>query len=198
MHLTHFRGKSMPSLLQPQPFKSFRGTWILQKPLVNPMLSYFRMLTWSPAPVANTTVSFLNKTLNLKRSENLGRKWETPVVFTFGGFGHWGMHWVIGKQVLSAPATVQEGLEMPREARLPLMLSIMHSADAMDDCLQAFFFFFFLQCNLHTWFDFGKSPQSSGHSHQDPGCSATSLPPWATGFGAYILQGSCLKKEVMK
>lgn len=59
-------------------------------------------------------------------------------------------------------------------------------------------FFFFLLCNLHAWFDFGKSPQSSGHSQQDPGCWAASFPPWATGFGACILQGSCLKKDAMK
>lgn len=45
----------------------------------------------------------------------------------------------MGKQVISAPAAVQKELEMPRGPRLLLMLSIMHSADARDDCLQAFF-----------------------------------------------------------
>lgn len=50
------------------------------------------------------------------------------------------MHWPTGTQVIPAPAAVQKGQEMPRGPRLPLMLSIMHSADAMDDCLQAFSF----------------------------------------------------------
>lgn len=178
MHLTCFTGKSMSSLLQPHSLKCFKVTWILQKSLVNPMLSYFRMLTWSPAPVADTTVSFLNETLNLNESENLGRKWETPVMFTFAGSGHWGMHLVIGKKVISAPATVQKGLEMPRGPRLPLMLSIMHSADAMDDCLQACFFFPYcatftrglILANLHRAVVTAIKTQSVQlpHSHQEP------------------------------
>lgn len=66
------------------------------------------------------------------------------------------MHWATGKQVISAPAAVQKELEMPRGPRLLLMLSIMHSADARDDCLQAFFFSYsatfmhgFTLANLH-------------------------------------------------
>lgn len=112
------------------------------------------MLTWSPAPEAGTTVSFLNETLSLKESENLGRKWETQ----------WcSLLVVLDTEVLDTQAlgpwqaghlsscSRAEGLEMPGGPRAPLMLSLMHSTDAMDDCLQAFSFFPTVQPSHMVW-----------------------------------------------
>lgn len=92
---------------------------------------------------------------------------------------------------------MQKGLEIPRGPQTTSWCPVQ--------CMQwkqgvtSFRLFVFpLVCNSQTGFSFGTSPQSSGHSHQEPGHAYSGVstyltPPVSHGLGTYILQGLGLK-----